>query len=281
MKRISSMLAYSLLSTCAVCRAQSVQPLSRDANTKTFRDATTPQALRLQSVEYVIPQLILGGEWTSTIKFLNLGSSNIPPTNVYFVDNTGKPMTATFQASGGSIVTDAGFSFFLNAGNMMEVTFVGGANTQFGHAIIGICSASGCTPGLYGEVTLRNHNATRPDFESVFPLEQPAPSQYMLFDGRNGNTTLLYLINETTAPSVVSIDVVNAANQLIRTVTVNMVADEAQLITLHVMAQETIGIQGKLVIRGQNSLGGFVTATALRINPSNSFTPMRAFVPAQ
>lgn len=280
MKPIFAKFAGSLLMLCATASAQTVGGLS--PSSRTIADAaSSPRAIRLQSVEYVIPELILGGEWTSTIKLLNLGSSPIPPTNVYFADNSGKPMTATFQGSNGSNVTDVGFSFALGVGNMIEITFVGGANTLFGHAIVGTCSASGCTQGLYGEVTLRNRNATRPDFESVFPLEQPAPVQYMLFDGRNGITTLLYLVNENTTPSVVSLDVINVANQVIRTVTLNLVGLESQLLTLHVLAQETIGIQGRLAIRGQNSAGALITATGLRISPSNSFTPLRAFVLAQ
>ncbi len=83
-------------------------------------------------------------------------------------------MKTTFQTTGGNVVTDTGFSFFMGVGGLLEGTFLGGSSVQYGHAIVG-CSANGCgTPGLYGEVTLRNHNSTRPDFESVFPFETPA-----------------------------------------------------------------------------------------------------------
>jgi hypothetical protein len=40
---------------------------------------------------------------------------------------------------------------------------------------------------------------------------------------------------------------------------------------------QTIGMQGALVFRGQSPL----TVTGLRINPTNSFTPMRGFAPGQ
>lgn len=238
-------------------------------------------AVQLQGVEYVIPELILGGEWTSTIKLTDRGTMPISTTNVYFEDNAGNPMKATFQATDGSIITDFGFSFSLQVGGVVEATFIGSQTAQFGHAIIG-CSLSGqCgTAGLYGEVALRNRNPTRPDFESIFPFEQPAPLQYMLWDGRNGITTVLYLVNNSLAQTTVLLDLFDVDNQLIRTVTVPMDSFTSQILTLHVLAPETIGIQGTLVVHGQSTAAVFITLTALRINPSNSFTPMRTFIPA-
>lgn len=92
-------------------------------------------------------------------------------------------------------------------------------------------------------------------------------------------TTSLYLSNESVNPTTVSVDVVDANNRLLRTVNLPFSALETQIVPLHVLAQETIGIQGTLGIRSPNS-SVLITATALRINPSNSFTPIRAFIPA-
>jgi len=256
-----------------------IQPLSfRSVSeaTSAVHTAVQPRAAFQQSVEFIIPELILGGEWTSVIKLTNRSSVVIPKTAVFFVDNSGNPMTTTFQISSGQTITDTGFTFFLNPGGMIEGTFLGSGNTQFGHAIIDLCSSGPCLTGLYAEVTLRNRNSTRPDFESVFPLEQPATLQYMLWDHRDGVSTVLYLCNESTTSSTVTLDFTNTANQLVRSVTVQMSALGSQILTLNSLAPETIGIQGTLAIRGN---GAFITATALRINPSNSFTPMRAFVP--
>jgi hypothetical protein len=51
----------------------------------------------------------------------------------------------------------------------------------------------------------------------------------------------------------------------------------SQILTLQTLAPETIGIQGTIVIRSQGGTA-LITATGLRINPTNSFTPLRAFV---
>ena len=262
----------------ALCCAQEIRPLPQDAKNFSGQGRFRPAAIQLTGFEWVIPQLILGGEWTSTIKLTNEGTVGIPPTNVSFVDNNGNPMAATFQTSAGNVITDVGFSFSLPVGAILQATFIGGSSTQFGHAIIG-CSANGCgTPGLYGEVTLRNRNSTRPDFESVFPFETPASFQYMLFDGTNGVTTTMYLDNESTSPTTVAMDVIYARNNLLTTVNIPLSALGATIFALHALAPQTIGILGTLVIRSPTS-SVLITATALRINPSNSFTPLRAFIP--
>src|SRR5260370_2251917 len=142
-------------------------------------------------------------------------------------------MSATFQTSSGSTVIGTGFSFSLGIGGIVEATFIGTSTPQFGFAAI-LCNANGCgTPGLYGEATLRNRNATRPDFESVFPLEFAASLQYMLFDGRAGLTTVLYLVNCATVAQTVNIDVFDVNNRLLRTVPVPMQASSSLILSLH------------------------------------------------
>jgi hypothetical protein len=273
------------LAMCMICSGQSVGPLSAEAGTQRAR----PNAIQLQGAEWVVPELIIGGEWTSSIRLTNRGSQSIPTTNVSFWDNNGNSLRTTFQTSNGDYVTDTGFSFSLGVGAIAEATFSGGSDTAFGMATIG-CSARGCgTQGLYGEVTLRNHNSTRPDFVVVFPLEAPTSLQYMLFDGRSTRsgaiTTTLYLTNQNIANTGVTIDIRDIDNYLVRSVFLTLGPGTTQLLSLHSIAPETIGIQGTLVIRGQtndSSTSGvaLVTVTALRVDPSNSFAPVRAWVPA-
>lgn len=236
-------------------------------------------AVFLTGSEYMIPELIIGGEWTTTIKLTNRGTAQIPTTNVFFLDDAGKPMIATFQTTSGQTVTNSGFSFALAPGSIAEATFTGTSTVRFGYASIG-CNANGCViPGLHGEATLRNRNATRPDFESVFPLETPAPDQYMLFDGRNGVTTVLYIVNPTGNDLNPTLDVLDVNNKVVKSVQFPLKVDNSIILSLHGnVATETVGIQGTLRLRGGGS-SGWLVMTGLRINPSNSFTPMRAFVP--
>ena len=203
----------TLFVLCRVCSGQSLGPSSDRAVFPSSIEATKarPDAIQLQSLEWVVPELILGGEWTSSIKLTNRGTQAIPTTNVNFWDNTGNPLQTTFQATNGATITGTGFSFSLPIGAIVEGLFTGGTSTAFGMATIA-CSALGCgTHGLYAEVTLRNHNSTRPDFVVVFPIEKPVPLQYMLFDGRSTSagpiTTTLYVDNLNTTTSTVAIDI--------------------------------------------------------------------------
>ena len=214
----------------------------------------------------------------------------MPSTNVYFVDNSGNDMTATFQtttvlANGttvlGKPITGPGFSVSLQPGSIIEIVFSGGAIAVFGQGIIDFCgtTASCYSYGIYGQVTLTNTNSTRPNFQSIFPFEQPASLQYMLFDDRNGISTVLYLVNENTSSITASLQFLNAANQVIQTVSVPMVSLGSQILTLDAIAPAIIGLQGTLVINsGSSNL--VLTATALQINPTNSFTPLRTFIPS-
>jgi hypothetical protein len=263
----------------SAARGQIIAPLlpnGSSASTALYARAR-PDAVQLQGFEYVIPSVIIGGEWTSTIRFTNRGTTPVPTTNVFLIDNAGNPMQATFQTTNGTVVTAASFTVNMPVGTMVEATFLGTENSQFGHAIIDCSSPSCSSPGMYGEVALRNRNSTRPDFEAVFPFERPSSVQYMLFDGRNGLTTLLYLVNEMTFSNQITLDIVDINNRIIRTVPIPSSILSSQILMLHALAPETIGIQGTLVIRAQSS-SSLVTAVGLRINPSNSFTPLRAFV---
>jgi hypothetical protein len=298
--RLTGWLLAAPLLAASVCHAQELSALREGSEIRalpagasmgsfvkerSFREQTLkPEAVQQQNLEYVVPELIIGGEWTSVIKLTNRGTAAIPTTVVFFYDNNGNPLTATFQTTSGNVVTGTGFSFSLPAGTMVEATFFGGSNAQFGHAEIGICNAAGVcsSSGLYVEVTLRNHNASRPDFESIFPLEEPVALQYMLWDYRNGLSETLYLVNVNQSSTTVFLDFRDTNNQLLTTVPVPMAALSSQLLTVHVIAPSVIGLQGTMVVRAQNSLGNIpkIAATALRINPSNSFTPMRSFIPA-
>ncbi len=271
------------LALCVVSSAQSIQQKlpSADAARSAADVRIQRDAVQLQNQEYVFPQFVIGGEWTSTIKLTNRGTRSFTAIPIELTDNTGNLMRATIQISDGRTITDSSFTVTLPIGSVVEATFLGGTDTQFGHAFVGCPTTGTCeTPGLYGEVGLRNRNSTRPDFESIFPIEQPFEIQYLLFDGRGGFTTLLYLVNPNQTDTGVSLDILDTANRVVRSLNLTLRARESQLQTLHALSAETIGIQGTLVIRAENSRAPIV-ATGLRITPSNSFTPIRAFVPPQ
>jgi len=247
-----------------------------------LEDSGRRGASYLTGAEFIVPQLIVGGEWTSTVRLVNNGPVAISAHNAYFLDSEGRAMSATFQTTTGQgVVTATGFVFFIAPGEMVDVTFFGGAQAQVGHIRLdGAACPVAVACSLYGEVTLRNRNVTRPDFESVFAFEAPARDQFLLWDHRGGVSTVLYLVNANNGPDVVTLDFWDARNRLVRSVDVDLPGAGTRIVTLPAVAPETVGLQGTLVIRAANfsGEGAAVVATGLRINPSNSFTPVRAFV---
>jgi hypothetical protein len=246
-----------------------------------IRAAVERQAVYQTGAEYVIPQLIVGGEWSTSIRLTNRGALPITAGRAAFVDNTGKSMSLTVQSPSGTPQTVAGFAFTLQPGGIVEVNLPSDTGNAFGYVLIDPAS---CPPtaacSLYGEVVLRNRNSTRPDFESLFPSELPTDLQYMLFDHRNGFSTVLYLINSNSTPTTVELEFRGTGNQLIQSASVSLQSGEAQIVSPHALAPDTIGQLGTMVIRGTNAATrALVVVTGLRINPSNSFTPLRAFVP--
>jgi len=243
--------------------------------------AAERSAVALEGLEFIIPQFIVGGEWSTSVRLTNRGTAAITAGRALFIDNAGKSLTLSFQTITGSTITSSGFSFTIPQGGFVEGTMLGDRNTVFGHIIIDPASCPSTTAcSLYAEAILKNKNSTRPDFESVFPSEEPTNLQYMLFDHRNGNSTVLYLISSNTTVTTVELEFRGTTNQLIRTLSVTLQPAESQILSPHALAPETIGQQGTMIIRGTNTAArALVTATALRINPSNSFTPIRAFTP--
>ncbi len=269
-----------LLSTLVVFAQSGVEPPDYNADVRTASGLRT--AAYLTGAEYIVPQLIVGGEWNSTLRLVNNGSAQITPHNAYFLDSEGRPMLVTFlTTTGQGYVTQTAFKFFIAPGQMIEVPFSGGGDTQYGQIVIDPTACpvqSACS--LYGEIVLRNSNPTRPDFESVFPLEAPASNQYLLWDHRAGFATTLYLANANNSPTTVTLDFRDPLGSQIVSDIIYLPAAGSRIVYLDVWAPETLGYNGTMLIRASNSYGEvpLVTATALRINPSNSFTPLRTYV---
>jgi hypothetical protein len=190
-------------------------------------------------------------------------------------------MFITYGTSNQGLTTESSFRFFIAPGQMVEIPFYGRDDTQFGQILIDprACPlASGCS--LYGEIVLTNSNPTRPDFESVFALEAPARDQFMLFDHRDWFSTVLYLTNTNNSPTTVSLDFRDPTNDQLDFGAITLPALGTRIVYLDDFAPDTIGYHGTMLIRASNAFGEvpLVVATGLRINPSNSFTPLKAYV---
>src|SRR5215831_8109910 len=102
---------YSLFLISLACgsgfAAQDEAPQFQPASRSVLAEAPVlPRAVAQQGVEAIVPQLILGGEWSSVLKLTNRSGRTITATNIFFVDNNGNPMRATLQTGDGRVYND-------------------------------------------------------------------------------------------------------------------------------------------------------------------------------
>jgi hypothetical protein len=98
----------------------------------------------------------------------------------------------------------------------------------------------------------------------------------MTWDHRNGFSTVLYLVNPSTSASTVTLTFINQLSPtIIQKAT--MGPAESPLLNLNALVPATVGLQGSLEIIGRDGSGAQtgIVATGLRLNPTNSFTPLR------
>ena len=245
-------------------RAASRQQWARDAEV-------------LASGEAYLPEFIIGGEWTTTLTITNLGTETAQNLTGYLVDNNGFPLTATINGEG-SVVIDDAFILNVDPGVVFEIQFSLGDGQGYGHIYLPpvMCGSADCA--IQAQVALKNSNPTRPDFESVFYLSAPETDQAMLYDHRGGFSTTLYLVNAKQNATTVRLTMQDDLGNVIGTQDIDMAAEATQLITLHAMFPDSIGHYGLLIVKDMGNpenLGGILT-TAVRINPTNSFTPLQA-----
>src|SRR5438132_2406331 len=63
------------------------------------------EAVKQQPLEVVVPEFIIGGEWSSTLRLTNQGTAAISLSKAVFLDNLGRSVSATFQITGGGVIT--------------------------------------------------------------------------------------------------------------------------------------------------------------------------------
>jgi hypothetical protein len=96
-----TVLTLSLVSLGYVGYAQGITSSQKQPQVKGLPDGVTPRAALQQDQEFIIPALIIGGEWTSTIKLANWLNTAIPPTFIFCNDSrSSRPMLSrVFPAS--------------------------------------------------------------------------------------------------------------------------------------------------------------------------------------
>ncbi len=125
-------------------------------------------------------------------------------------------------------------------------------------------------------VTLKNRNSTRPDFEAVLPAKEAVSHTALLVDNRKDNETVLMLVNDSTFLSPISFKVV-CKDSKGTTVLIDQITMSQNASLIFNLKERWPSLQDFVVRVEFSSSTATVVLTAIRINPTNSFTPIPTF----
>lgn len=235
------------------------------------------QAERISALNRTAPQVIVGGEWTTRITFLNTRSSTVEfPLNFFGAD--GRAMIVPLIGVDGEPA--ARYRLTVPAGGQLSVetaydpntpTRTGTAFAEFPCAVQPD-DACGRVAGL---VMLRNRNSTRPDFEAVFSLKSGTRRGLIAFDHAGGGGTVLMIASDNSFSTMqVTAAIRDANGARVALDQFNVAPRATMLINIAERWPAAAGIRGSIEL---TSDAFSLIVTGLRLNASNSFAPLDAF----
>ena len=218
--------------------------------------------LNFFSDEEVVPHIAVGGVWTTTLTFLNVGGG----AGVFllrFWTTQGQPWEVFVEGLG----RFSEFTISLSAGGSIDLVLPSQEpDIQTGWAEIDQPSAT----RIAGHAIFTDRTEGRPPFEAVVPLTTWRDNQFMLpFDNSGGNNTCMALANSSQFnPTTVSLDFTDQdVNRLL--LSSKDLAARNQTAFCFADFPELAGRRGVLRVVGSEEE---LTALAFRFNPGGAFT---------
>ena len=214
------------------------------------------------SDEEVVPHIAVGGVWTTTLTFLNVGGgAGVFPLR--FWTPQGQPWEVFVEGLG----RFSEFTISLPAGGSIDLVLPSQEpDIQTGWAEIDQPSAT----RIAGHAIFADRTEGRPPFEAVVLLTTWRDNQFMLpFDNSGGNNTCMALANSSQFnPTTVSLDFTDQdANRLL--LSSKDLAARNQTAFCFADFPELAGLRGVLRVVGSELE---LTALAFRFNPGGAFT---------
>lgn len=231
----------------------------------------------LSALDESAPQVIFGGEWTTKITLTNLRASAVEfPIAFYGPDGRAQqvPILGRTTASSYRVSIPARGQVTL------ETPYDTSAPGRTGWAQVDVpCTTSGPdTCGrVAGTVTLRNRNATRPDFEAVFQFRHFSDQIILPIDNTAGHSTVLMIVNESSfREDTITVSFRDQNGSRVHLDQFTLGPRATLLVNVAEKWPQTANFKGVAdFTSGETSM----ILTGLRINPTNSFTPIEGFEP--
>ncbi len=228
-----------------------------------------------------VPELIFGGEWTTTLMFGNLNDLPVQVPLTFYNGAGGAVIAAPIVGVGlrdDYVVTVPAHGFA-----RVEIADPDATSATLGWAYADIpCNSASATCGdVFGQVVLRNRNPTRPDFESTYRFNETDRRRVMFLDQRDFFQTVGVIIlpkrfPTETAPQTIHMRIYDEQGTPILTEDMQMGPGTSRLINFATDYPQTIGVRGYIEVEGELIN---ILFTGIRINPSNAFTPMQSYAP--
>ena len=218
----------------------------------------------------VIPQVVFGGGWSTSISITNLDDTSIRipvafrRTNgqVWSVPIVGRAASATH-----TVDIPAHGTAFLELPD-------GSGDLQQGWAILDIP----CCPNVGGFAVFRQSVPGRPDFEGVVPFADSFEERSVLmFDNTRGFATGIALVNPREfGGTLFTLVFRDEAGNRIHLDQITIPRQQQQVFVLADRFPQTANRRGSMEIQGVSS---YISALGLRFSPGGAFTSFHSFEP--
>jgi hypothetical protein len=225
----------------------------------------------------VVPHVVDGAGWKTTIVLVNLGSApayytltfvsesggflNLPLAGEGVRGNTG----GSLEANGTALIETAGLSGRLQQGWAFLMTYDRPPDQA---------GAAYAPAALGGMAVLRQHVAGRPDFEAAVPFSSMFDTQFVApFDNRDGFSTRLTLVNPSaSAASPVTLTIRDTGGGTTARHTLTLPPRNHTAFDLAARYPEMSGQAGSILV---STTAGSLSGMGLRFSPDGAFTTVR------
>jgi hypothetical protein len=224
---------------------------------------STAQTGNVQPGDVVFPHFAFGGGWNTVLVIVNMTSQTVT-FDQYFVDQSGNPLSVTFQTiPDGRFITTSAAHGTLPANQSFNILLFDpgpGSTTQVGWSFLAYDIAN----TRLGGFAIFQHAFDVGTFEALVPLSSMIDYKfYMPFDNRAGFTTSMAMVNPNTVATTATLTFRDTNGQILATVTRNFPPLTQQAFDLAVVAPPIRGFAGTVQAQGTTM---FLSALGFRFN---------------
>jgi hypothetical protein len=272
---VSSVLVFTFaaLSTETASAFQSPSEFGVSVS-QAMKDASARRNISVEPFDGVLPQLVDGAGWQTTIVLTNLDTA-LRHYVLYFVGDNGSPVGIPLTGSSGPVARVTG-ELQPNQTVILESTGTSTSLVQ-GYALLFALDRTATDPaskaipttiGGYG--IFRQRAGGRPDFEATVPFVSMFGQRWTIpFDNRSSFSTGISMVNaDPSVSSAVTLTARDLSGNILRTDTINLNSGSKTVFATPTRYPDLAGRVGILQITSRDS----VSVLGLRFNPSGAFT---------